>query len=336
MAMNFWEAQRRAKSRTGLYLALFVFLTLVVAVLSEMAMRYYAAANYRPGFPLIAVIYLGITFAVAGFQYMMFTAYGGSYVAKSVGGEQIDPATDNPQERQLLNIVEEIAIASSLPVPPVYIIPADQINAFAAGMNPHNAAIAITEGTFQRLNRDELQGVIAHEFGHIYNGDMQISMRLAAMVMGFFCVLWIGLRVLQFSNVGGRGRRDEKNGGGNPVLIAGLILIVAGAFTWLFGSILKASVSREREYLADACAVQFTRNPSGIAKALRKIAEDSVADMPKDGIAISHMYFDNYGGLNALFATHPSLEKRIAAIEGRTYIPEEWNIPAGKKRRNKL
>lgn len=313
--MNFWEAQRHARSRTSLYVALFIFLTVGMAVLAEYALRILAPDNYDPPLPILGLAFLGITFAVAAYNYTMYQHYGGSYVAETVGARQVNPATRNPKERQLLNIVEETALASSLPMPAVYIIPAREINAFAAGMRPNNAVIAITEGALSTLNRDEVQGVIAHEFSHIYNGDMVISMRLAAMVMGFFFVLYIGLRMIQF----GPRSRDEKNGR-NPVALAALILLFAGALTWLGGAILKASISRQREYLADASAVQFTRNPSGIANALRKIAKEQYSDMPKSGAAFSHMYLEDR---TSIFATHPSIYKRIAAIEGGTYAPEE-------------
>lgn len=295
-------------------------------------MRYFAKGSYEPDEPVISLVFVAITFGVALFQYSMFTSYGGSYVAESVGGTLVEPLTRDPHEKQLINIVQEIALAASLPVPAIYVVPARQINAFAAGTTPQNAAIAVTAGALMKLNRDELQGVIAHEFGHIYNADMKISVRLAAMVMGFFFVFYIALRLLQFSGLRSGGASSESEGdsrgnkreGGNPVAIAALILIVAGALMWLFGSVLKASVSREREYLADACAVQFTRNPKGISNALKKIGTDSSSDMPKEGAAYSHLYLDNHSGLSALFATHPPLAKRIAAIEGRTYMPDEW------------
>lgn len=328
MAMNFWEAQKRAKSKTTLYLVLFTVLTISAAALAEFLMRTFAGEDgYSPQLPLFGIFFAGITYLVAGFEYMQFRLYGGSYVAESVGAHLVDPQTRNFQEKQLLNIVQEISIASSLPMPPVYIMELGQINAFAAGLNPQDSAITVTRGSLQTLNRDELQGVIAHEFGHIYNGDMKISMRLAAMVMGFFFILYIAMRLLQFSSY----RRSDDDRKGNPVVIAALILMVAGAFTWLFGSILKAAVSREREYLADASAVQFTRNPDGIANALRKIARESNDnEMPKSGMAFSHLYIDDRGGISSLFATHPPLDKRIEAIEGRKYIPEEWKIPKEK------
>lgn len=320
MAMNFWEAQRRARSKTSLYVTIFIFLTFGIAVLAEYAMRFFAAESYDPPFPILGFLFLAITFTVALFEYSMYKAHGGAYVALSVGGILVDPNTKNFKEKQLLNIVEEMAVAASLPVPPVYILPSQSINAFAAGLTPGNAAITITKGSLDTLSREELQGVVAHEFGHVYNGDMKISMRLAAMVMGFFFILYLALRLVQFSPV----NRDKK--GGNPIAIAALILFAAGTLTWLCGSILKAAVSREREYLADACAVQFTRNPDGIANALRKIEIHEVNDMPTKGMAYTHLYFDDNTSLSSLFATHPPLKKRIAALESRTYIPAEWNI----------
>lgn len=328
MSANFWELQRKARKRTSIYLLIFIGITIGMSVLIEVLMRSFAKDSYQPDFPILGFAFLAMTFAVAAFQYSMFQSYGGSYVAKSVGGRLVSPDSRDPRERQLLNIVEEIAIASSLPVPPIYLLEAHQINAFAAGLSKNSAAVAITRGALEKLNRDEIQGVIGHEFGHIYNGDMKISMRLAAMVMGFFFVLYFAFRILQFSSLTGGRERDEKRGG-NPILLAALLLMGAGAVTWLFGSLLKAMVSREREYLADACAVQFTRNPNGIANALRKIGKDQTDDMPKQGMAISHMYLDNHVGFNSLFATHPPLEKRVKAILGLTFLPPEWKEDLG-------
>lgn len=330
MAMDFWEAQRRARSRTSLYVTIFIVLTLLVAFISEAAMRSLAEPDYNPPLPYVGLAFLTITFCVAIFQYMMFRSQGGSYVAESLGGRRLDKNNvSSAREQILLNVVEEVAVAASLPIPAVYILNAKEINAFAAGMNKEDAVVAVTLGTLNLLNRDELQGVIAHEFGHIRNGDMLISMRMAAMVMGFFCVLYLAMRILQFSSYRGDSRDSGDRRGGNPLVLAAMILCVAGAFTWLFGSILKSSISREREYLADASAVQFTRNPDGIANALRKIGKESEAshDMPKSGMAFSHMYFEDTSLMSSIFATHPPLKKRIEAIEGREYIPDEWNIP---------
>lgn len=320
MVMDFWAAQQRARRKTTIIIAVFGILTVVVATIAEIAMRAIAQESYDPPLPYVGLAFLGITLFVAICQYLLFSAHGGGYVAESMGGILLTPENTNAKEKQLLNIVEEIALASAIPVPAVYLIDAEEINAFAAGLSPNNSAIAVTVGALEYLNRDELQGVIAHEFGHIYNGDMVISMRLAAMVMGFYFVLYIALRIMQFSGL--RGERDDRRGNGNVLALAAIILVVAGAFTWLAGSILKCMVSRQREYLADASSVQYTRNPKYIADALRKIAKMSVHDMPQSGIAFSHMYFEDSGFLSSIFATHPPIAKRIAAIEGREYTNE--------------
>jgi heat shock protein HtpX len=321
--MNFWEAQRKARGRTSLYIFVFVLLTVAIAILIEYVVRFLASEGYTPNIPFLGVIFLVITFLVAWFYYLAYKGSGGRFVAESLGGREVSRGGANLQEQQLLHIVEEMAVASGQPVPPVFILESKEINAFAAGMRPDNAAITVTRGALNLLDRDELQGVIAHEFGHVYNADMKISMRLAAMVMGFVIVLYLGIRLLQGSLLFG-GRRGNGRGG-NPVALIALVFLVAGVITWFAGAILRSMVSRQREYLADACAVQFTRNPDGIANALRKIAKyQNINDMPRHGMAYSHLYFDNHSFWSSIFATHPPLAKRISAIEGRTYIPEEW------------
>lgn len=311
MVVNFWEEQRKARVRTAIYVGLFIIFTLFIATIAEITMRNIAAEDYDPPIPYLGLAFVGITFAVAGYNYLMYRAQGGSYVAESIGAFPVDPNSNNPKEKQLINIVQELALATTLPMPNVYIIPSEEINAFAAGLTRENAAIAITAGALKKLNRDEVQGVLAHEFGHIYNGDMAISLRLAALIMGFFFILYLGLRLLQ----GARFSSREEGKGGNPLMLAALILMIAGALSWLMGAILKATVSRQREYLADASSVQFTRNPDGLANALRKIAKDTNRDMPKTGGAYSHMYLEDH---TSVFATHPPIWKRIAVIEGRS------------------
>lgn len=327
--MNFWEAQKRAKSRTALYLSIFIALTLVAAALAEWAMRIFAWDSYgNPEIPYVGLGFLALTLCVAGFNYMNYLQSGGSYVAESVGAELVNPNTRDPKERQLINIVEEIAIATSLPIPPIYILDAHEINAFAAGTSPDNAAITVTRGCLYSLKRDELQGVLAHEFGHIYNRDMTIGMRVAAMIMGFFLITYIGLRLLESSAYS---RRDEDRRGGNPLVVLAIIFLVAGSVTWFFGSILQAMVSRQREYLADASSVQYTRNPLGIANALRKIARSQISDMPRSGKPFAHLYFNEHASfLSRLFATHPPLEDRIEAIEGGKYETETVPFPEHK------
>lgn len=317
--MDFWEAQRRARSKTTLYVTIFSLLTIGIGALVEYSMRYFAPESYNPPFPILGFLFLTITFSVAIFEYSMYKSHGGAYVALTVGARPANP--NNFKEKQLLNIVEEMAIAASVPVPQVFVLTANSINAFAAGISHDNAAITVTKGSLDQLSRDELQGVVAHEMGHIHNGDMKISMRLAAMVMGFFFVLYIAMRLLQFSP--SNGDRDKK--GGNPIIIAALILLAAGTLTWICGSILKAAVSREREYLADASAVQFTRSTDGIANALRKIESHEINDMPAKGMAYSHLYFDDNISLSSIFATHPPLKKRIMALMQGTFEPKKEN-----------
>ncbi len=313
MAMDFWQIEKKTKRKTLIFLSLFVLLTLIAAGCLEIGLRAFERDEYSPPVPYFGASFVLLTLGVAWFQYWMYARFGGKYVPESMDGRLVLLDTDDPKEKQLLNIVSEIAIASTLPVPPVYILHAEEINAFAAGLNPQDAVIAITEGALKKLNRDEIQGVIAHEFGHISNGDMKLGLRLAAMIMGFYFILYLALRMLQIS---GRSRDDKK---GNPVAIIALFLILAGVFTWFFGSILKACVSRQREYLADASSVQFTRNPQGILGALRKIMNENINDMPKHGAAYSHLYFDDHASFSArLFATHPPLQKRIEQIEGHS------------------
>lgn len=315
MAMNFWESQRQAKSKTIWLACLFIFLTLLTATLAELAMRTFNPENYNPPFPFLGLAFLGIIFLTAAFNYNNYLQYGGSYVAESLKAELVDPHSSDPKERQLINIVQEIAVATSLPMPPVYLLDAEEINAFAAGTSPENAAITVTSGSLYKLTRDELQGVIAHEFGHIYNADVKVSMRIAAMLMGFFIVTYFGLRLLQGASY--RRSSDEKKGM-DPIILAAIIFIIAGLFTWFFGSILKAAVSRQREYLADASSVQFTRNPEGLLGALKKIAASKANDMPKDGTPYAHLYFNEHPSFwERLFSTHPPIEERIAAIEGK-------------------
>ncbi len=324
--MLFWESQRQAKFKTALYLAVFFILTITAATLAELAMRHFSGPEYSAdGTPYVAIGFLIITLGAAGFNYMNYSQFGGGYVAESMGARLVSGRPRSQKELQLLNIVEEMSVATSLPIPPVYILDADEINAFAAGTNPQNAAVTVTRGCLNLLNRDELQGVLAHEFGHIYNRDMTIGMRVAAMIMGFFIISAIGLRLLQGNMYFGSSWRDnegdsEDRRGGNPIVLLALIFLVLGSLTWFFGSILQAMVSRQREFLADACSVQYTRNPQGIANALRKIATAHISDMPRTGKPFAHLYFNEQASFwSRLFATHPSINARLKAIEGDSY-----------------
>lgn len=239
--MDFWKAQRKARGRTALYMIVFAALTLAVAFLIEVVVRYLNKEGYTQPMPWLGFLFLAVTVFVAGGYYLAYQSQGGKFVAESLGGKRILPTTEDFHEKQLLNIVEEMAVASGQPIPTVYVMESKEINAFAAGMRPDHAVIAVTRGALNFLNRDELQGVVAHEFGHIYNADMKISLRLAAMVMGLVFVIYIGIRLLEGSLIFGRNRK-----GNNPVALVALIFLLAGAITWFAGAILRSMVSRQR------------------------------------------------------------------------------------------
>jgi Zn-dependent protease with chaperone function len=234
-------------------------------------------------------------------------ARGGSAVAELLDGRLVDSNTTDASERKLLNVVEEMAIASGVPVPQVYVMNDEAgINAFAAGHSASDAAISVTRGCMKMLSRDELQGVIAHEFSHILNGDMRLNLRLIGLIFGILCLTIIGRVLVQT-----RGRK-------NPLPLLGLALIVIGWVGVLFGRLIQAAVSRQREVLADASAVQFTRNPAGLAGALKKIGgltEGSHLQTPHAEEA-SHLFFaDGLGKSFFGFATHPPLIERIRALD---------------------
>jgi Zn-dependent protease with chaperone function/uncharacterized tellurite resistance protein B-like protein len=243
---------------------------------------------------------------------------GGTTVAESVGGRRVMPNTTDLVERRLVNVVEEMALASGVPVPPIYILPEEQgINAFAAGYSPSDAVVAVTRGTAEQLSRDELQGVVAHEFSHILNGDMRLNIRLIGILHGILLLGLIG-RVL-FRVAARSGRSRSKNDPTPIILLVGLAMIVLGFVGTLIGNIIKAAVSRQREFLADASAVQFTRTPHGSAGALKRIGAALTGSrlQHQNAAEMSHMYFGQgvWEGLTGLMATHPPLPKRILALE---------------------
>ncbi|MDX2241768.1 MAG: M48 family metallopeptidase [Leptolyngbyaceae cyanobacterium bins.302] len=236
---------------------------------------------------------------------------GGAVVAQELGGRLLLPEMAvSPQEKQLINVVEEMAIAASIPPPFVYILDSEAgINAFAAGSNPKNAVIGVTRGCLEQLNRDELQGVIGHEFSHILNGDMKLNMQLIGVLHGILFIYIFG-RLLTYVR-----SRDS-----NAVMYLGFALMLIGGIGHFFGRLIQSAVSRQREFLADASAVQFTRNPEGIAGALAKIegtAYRSYVDAPY-AEEMSHLFFGTAFNSNWFadwFATHPPIRQRIKRVE---------------------
>ena len=249
---------------------------------------------------------------------------GGNYIASMMGGEAVDPNTSDPLERRLINVVEEMSIASGIQVPGIYVMRNEQgINAFAAGYTVQDAAVCVTRGTLEYLNRDELQGVIAHEFSHILNGDMRFNIRLIGILFGLQMIAIIGWFLIRHSpRVAGSGRGGKKGGGGGAVaamFLLGLGLLIIGAIGVFFCSLIRAAISRQREYLADASSVQFTRNPSGIASALKKIGAAAYGSRLQSTQALAAAHLCYASPMSSFFAnlmaSHPPLKDRIRAVE---------------------
>jgi Zn-dependent protease with chaperone function len=321
--MDFFEHQDKARKNTKVLVFYFV-----IAVACIIASVYIASllifhgtqSQPQPGDPARALVLwdpelflyvvlgtLGVV--IVGSLYKTAAlAQGGSAVAESLGGRLINPNTTHPDERKLLNVIEEMAIASGVPVPKIYVLDNEKgINAFAAGHSPSDAAIGVTRGCMTLLTRDELQGVIGHEFSHILNGDMRLNLRMMGVIFGIVCLAVIG-RVLIHS----RGGKDR-----NPLMLLGFALIVIGGIGVFFGRLIQAALSRQREFLGDASSVQFTRNPAGLSGALQKIGgAGSRVESAHAGEA-SHMFFGNGLGnpFLGMLATHPPLEARIRAID---------------------
>lgn len=321
--MNFFEHQDKARRNTKLLIFYFVLAVLcIIAAVYLVSLLVFAGVGVdsvprgrQPAFAfwnptLFSWAALGtlVVVATGSFVRLSQLSAGGRAVAESLGGRLIAPNTTDPDERKLRNVVEEMALASGVPVPQIYVMDQeDGINAFAAGHNPSDAAIGVTRGCMKLLTRDELQGVIGHEFSHILNGDMRLNLRLMGIIFGILCLTIIG-RILI--------RTRGKN---NPLPILGLALILLGWVGVFFGRLIQAAVSRQREFLADAAAVQFTRNPDGLAGALQKIGgmTRGSALQSERAAEASHMFFGNAMGKSLLgaFATHPPLEQRIKAID---------------------
>jgi Zn-dependent protease with chaperone function len=307
--MNFFEQQALARKATTRLVVLFALAVLGIVLAVDLAVALvfgvHAGALLLASLATVAVIGLGSLYRLSSLR------GGGEPIALQFGGVPVPEDTTDRHLRRLRNVVEEISIASGVPVPKLYVLEGDAaINAFAAGYAPTDAVIAVTRGALDKLNRDELQGVIAHEFSHVLNGDMRLNIRLIGVLFGILMLSLVGRKILMYG--GGRGR------GASAVLVAALIALVVGGIGLFFGRMIKAGVSRTRERLADASAVQFTRQTVGLAGALKKIAgvqEGSRLNDRSDAEEVSHMLFGDGVGLSGLFATHPPILQRIQALE---------------------
>lgn len=318
--MNFFEAQDHARRATRWLVIVYIIATmLIVAGVTVLVAGAFTQQGRSPDPTVLLIVAFAATALIVGATLYKTArlSSGGGRVAADMGGTLIPENERDPLRRRLRNIVEEMAIASGVPVPEIYVMEQEEgINAFAAGFAPGDAAVAVTRGTLELLNRDELQGVIAHEFSHILNGDMRLNIRMMGVLYGIMVIGLIGRFILRGSYHGSmisRGR--NKNSGGALALGIGLTLL--GWIGVFFARLVKAAVSRQREFLADASAVQFTRQSDGIANALKKIGGYEAHSFIKaaDPEEVSHMLFAVGSKLSSLFATHPPLTERIRAID---------------------
>ena len=354
--MNFFESQDRVRKHTFQLVLLFglAVVTLIIMVnllvmvvfgyINSEQMQGRGALFQQMDWQTFASVSAGVgaVVLVGSLYKIMALSAGGKVVAEALGGQLIPQNTDDLKQRKLLNVVEEMAIASGTPAPPVYILVGEPgINAFAAGFTPRDAVIGVTQGLIEHLSREQLQGVIAHEFSHIFNGDMRLNIRLMGVLNGILIIGIAGYYLLYSTSFSRRGRSNDKGAAGILALAIGLMVIgFAGTF---FGGLIKAAVSRQREYLADASAVQFTRNPDGIAGALKRIGGlefGSIVENP-GAPEVSHAFFAQgvSGFMQSLSATHPPLAKRILRIDphwdGKFDSSDKTDLPRNKKETDK-
>ncbi len=315
--MNFFERQEQARRQSGRLVVLFSLAVLAIVVAVNLvylvAVGGFAdegsSRNVFGGMLVVSIVTVGII-SVASMVRISSLSTGGAAVALQMGGTPVPEDSTDHHYRRLRNVVEEIAIASGVPVPQLFVLENEAgINAFAAGYAPGDAAVAVTRGALDRLNRDELQAVIAHEFSHVLNGDMRLNIRLMGLLFGILALAIIGRKVLLHS----RGSSRD----GIPIILIALTVMVVGYVGQVFGRLIKAGISRQREFLADASAVQFTRQTKGLAGALKKIGglPDGSRLASGNTEEVAHMLFGDGVGYSSLFATHPPLIARIQALE---------------------
>lgn len=333
--MDFYSRQAAARGQTRWLVFAFIVALLAIALALDFVLftflagrsHYYglSALDYaraNPGQVVLSTLLVMAVLSIASLYKSMELRGGGGVVARSLGGVLVSGDTTDLKRRRLLNVVEEMAIASGVPMPEVYVLEQEPgINAFAAGHTPANAAVTVTQGALDRLSRDELQGVLGHEFSHVLNGDMRLNVQLMGWIFGLFVIGLIGRMILEVSP------RNRRNSGGLVAL--GFAVMVLGYIGLMAGRILQAAVSRQRERLADASGVQFTRNPQGLKGALVKIAAlpEGSALVAADAEQAAHMFFAE--GLSRVFATHPPILERIRELDPH-FNPRELEAAAAE------
>ena len=321
--MNFFRAQDEARGRTTKLVVLLVLAIVVLAgslyILAVLGQQKLVRGGEIDWFqPKLFVATAGTALVVilgGSLLRIAELSKGGGAIAERLGGRLVGATTKDAAERRYLNVVQEMALASGLPVPLCYVIDGDEtINAFAAGNTPQDAAVGVTHGALRNLTRDELQGVIAHEFSHIGNGDMKLNLRIIGTVAGLTALAQLGYIIVRIGLNSGSSRKNNLW----PLAVAGLVVVLVGLGGVFFARVIQASVSRQREYLADASAVQFTRNPLGLASALRKVAGLSGAQREASAAELEaqHMFFSGSAGfLESLFSSHPPIDERIRRVD---------------------
>ena len=322
--MNFFRAQDEARGRTTKLVVLLVLAILVLTgtlyVLAVLGQgKLLAHGEFEWFQPRLFLATSGVALAVilgGSLLRIAELSKGGGAIAERLGGLLVSGVTTDPDERRYLNVVQEMALAAGLPVPLCFILDGDDsINAFAAGNSPQDAAVGVTRGALRHLSRDELQGVIAHEFSHIGNGDMKLNLRIIGAIAGLTALAQLGYIFFRLAG-SVRGKNSAPIALG--MILTGVVVLLIGSGGILFAKVIQAAVSREREYLADASAVQFTRNPLGLGSALKKIAGFSGArrDASEAELEAQHLFFASSGGfLESLFSTHPPINERIRRID---------------------
>lgn len=361
--MDFFQNQDKARTKTKVLVFYFglavVSMIILIYIGVAIAMNYAAmnsgsAGNAASQVSTVAWLHpeallfvtIGVTTVIglaSLFKVSEIRRGGGEQVASMLGGRRISSATTDHHERVVMNVVEEMALASGIPVPPVYVLDQEPgINAFAAGFTPNDAVIGVNRGTIEIMNRAELQGVIAHEFSHIFNGDMRLNIRLIGWLFGIQMLAIIGYYMFRMSAVMNSGRSNNKNGGqiAIAVIVGGLAIMIVGYLGQICARMIQAAISRQREYLADASAVQFTRDPNTISGALKVIGASAGSSAIKIPTAqqASHMFFAE--GVSAAFgglSTHPPIADRIRKIDPQfdgnysKYMQHRYQRPVAEK-----